>query len=110
MLEQEILTELQKLNANFDKSRQPLYKNFLAGFLHSLGAAGGTLILWGVTFWVLSLFSGQIIKSSTKFVEDLMANINWAKIMPQPKMLELPQGFNLNSIDLNSLQGQLESQ
>ncbi len=103
MLEQEILAQLQLLNQNFEKSKRPLYKSFLSGFLHSLGAALGTILIWGISIWVFSLFSKQILASSVKIMETMMASINWDKIIPKPKLFEVPSGFNLKDLNLEQL-------
>jgi|GEM_PF-2162388 len=96
MLEQEILQELQKLNTNVEKQNKlGIRKSFLNGFLYSLGNAFGTLLIGAITLYIVSLFSSQIIKSTTTYVESIMQNINWQKIIPQPKLFELPSNFNL---------------
>lgn len=111
MLEQEILNELKLLNQNFDKSKRPLYKSFLSGFLHSLGAALGTIIIWGISIWVFSLFSKQILASSIKLMETMVSSINWEKIIPKPKLFEIPSGINIKDLNLEKLDpSSLESQ
>ncbi len=101
MLEQEILDELRLLNQNIKKKNSlasAIATSFLNGLVYSLGSLFGTAVIAGVFLYMFTQFSGRLIAPTTDFIEKIMQNIKWDKVLPKPKMFELPQSFDFNKI------------
>ena len=82
--EQEILAELKKINDQLAKQSNGVGKNFLLGFFHSLGTFVGYIAIVLILAYFASKFNFMAIMS--KSFEDMMSQINWTKIVPQPKI------------------------
>lgn len=87
--EPEILQELQKINVRLDQltSHKKAYgREFLSGFLRSLGYTFGTLIILAISFYFLSKINfNQIV---TDYIKQFM-----------PKPIEINVPFSPPSLD-----------
>lgn len=89
-MEQDILSELQKLNSKIDRFTKPsrfVFLNFLGGAARSLGAIFGTLVF----FFILAYFLSQInlTKPISQWIESTLSQVKWERvIMPQIQTIE----------------------
>jgi hypothetical protein len=93
----QILEELKKLNQNLDRlnSRnnpaKNILNNFSAGILHSFGSiVGSIVILLAFIYFASRLNLTQMIARS---FEQMMSQVSWSKIIPQPKIQLDPSIF-----------------
>lgn len=83
MSDQEILTELKKINDNISRqAHKTVINSFLSGFFHAFGSFFGTLAL----FLLLFVFASQLnlTKVLSQQFEQFMSTINWEKVVPAP--------------------------
>ena len=89
--------QLKKLNDKLDqfgnKSKFMIYSanpfkfaiaNFIAGTFFALGRLFGNIAVFGAIIYFLSQIN--LTPMITKWMENTLAQINWQKIVPQPKM------------------------
>lgn len=82
----QLLSQLTKLNQRLDILTNPVKNasyNFISGIFRSLGSLFGTVILAGIIFYFFS--NVDFVKPITTWVEQIMTQINWEKIVPTPK-------------------------
>ena len=105
--ETQLTQQLKKLNNQLDEfgnknkfmiySANPLkfaWANFIAGTFFSLGRLFGSIAIFGVMIYIFSKMNLGSFFSS--WMENTMSQINWEKIIPQPKMqLDLDNINNL---------------
>ena len=106
MLEQEILDELRLLNQNIKKKNTlgtSVLASFLTGIVYSLGSFSGTAVVAGVFLYTFSQFSGKLIAPTSEFFERIIQNIKWDKVLPKPKIIEIPSSFNLKDLNLDTI-------
>lgn len=86
MSDQEILIELQKINQQLAKSntKKTVFNSFLAGFFHSFGSFIGTAALFLLALALASQLNWT--QALSQQFEKFMSEINWEKIVPQPKV------------------------
>jgi uncharacterized membrane protein len=91
--EDQILTELQKINQRLAKKNifYTAWDNFVAGFFHSFGNLVGTLLIILALIYITSRFN--VTKIFTDSFEQFMSQINWTKIVPQPRIQIDPNLF-----------------
>jgi len=85
--EEELLEEIKKINRRLSVIDNPLKNasySFISGIFRSLGSLFGTVIVTGVLFYLFSQLN--LTKTITDFVQSVMENINWAKIVPTPSV------------------------
>lgn len=103
MLEQEILQELKNISQKLDKSNglaRKMYGSFFAGMMQSLGYLLGWILALFIGIYVISLLKIDLVGLSSKLIEQSFSRINWQKIMPAPKLIEVPSNFNLKDFGL----------
>jgi hypothetical protein len=80
---QEILSELKKLNNRFFVFNTNPFKfgifNFLGGTFHSLGTIFGTVIITSVLVYLFSRAS--FTKSISSWIENTLNQVKWEKIL-----------------------------
>lgn len=90
---QEIISELQKINQKIDNYIHPLKRfwvSFLNGTFYALGAIFGTLIIAYALIYVFSQFN--FTASVSKWIETTMSQINWTKVIaPQTQIIQEKQ-------------------
>jgi len=81
--EEQILIELKEINRKL-KGKDSLLMSFFSGFFHSIGSLAATLAIFAVGFYFLSQF--DVVGQTTKWIESIMSQIDWGKIMPTPQV------------------------
>ncbi|MFA6602478.1 MAG: DUF5665 domain-containing protein [Candidatus Shapirobacteria bacterium] len=83
--DQDLIDQLKILNRRLDIINNPFKNagyNFVSGIFRSLGSLFGTIVVAGAIFYFFS--SVDLVKPITTWVENIMSQINWEKIVPTP--------------------------
>ncbi|MBU1088645.1 hypothetical protein KKA02_02090 [Patescibacteria group bacterium] len=105
--ETQLTQQLKKLNNKLDEfgnknkfmiySANPLkfaWANFTAGIFFSLGRLFGSIVIFAATIYIFSKMNlGNFFSN---WMENTMSQVNWEKVIPQPKMQ-----LDLNDLDLD---------
>ena len=84
---EKILLELQKMNQEIKYFRNPYkhaFRQFGAGMFHALGSLFGTFIL--AALFIYFMRQVDLVKPITRWIEDVMSQINWNQIIPTPQL------------------------
>ncbi len=84
---QELLSELQKINRRLDIVNNPFknaFYNLIAGFFRAIGNLIGTLVIAYIVYFFLSQIN--LVKPASQFIESLLSDVNWQKIIPTPSI------------------------
>ena len=72
------------------------WANFMAGTFFSLGRLFGSIAIFGAMIYIFSKMNlGNFFSN---WMKNTMSQINWEKVIPQPKMQ-----MDLNNLDLDGL-------
>lgn len=87
---QEIISELQKINQKIDNYINPLkryWASFLNGTFYALGAIFGTLIIASALIYIFSRFNYTAAISN--WLSSTLSQVNWNKIVaPQVQTIQ----------------------
>lgn len=103
IMDQEILQELKNISQKLDKFNslsRKMYGSFFAGMMQSLGYMLGWVLALFIGIYLISLLKIDLIGLSSKLIEQSFSRINWQKIIPTPKVLEIPSNFNLKDLGI----------
>lgn len=82
--DQEIITELKKINQQLSSQKSGPARNFFNGLFYSFGIfAGYIIIILSLAYFATQYNWAQLLGKS---FESMMSQINWEKIVPQPKI------------------------
>lgn len=99
---EEIISELKRLNKNLDKINHPgkhILSNFVGGAAHTLGAIFGTLIIVSAIFFVLSKIN--LSEPISNWIEDTLNKVRWDKITAPPIQQQIQQIQTIESQTIN---------
>lgn len=102
-MDQEILQELKNISQKLDRSNslgRKMYGSFVGGMMQSLGYMVGWVLALFISIYLISLLKIDLVGLSSKLIEQSFSRINWQKIMPAPKLIEIPSNFNLKDLGL----------
>jgi hypothetical protein len=89
MSDQEILSELKKINRQLAKNN--IFTHFWSGMMYSLGYFIGTVTIILVIAFFATRYDWAAILS--KSIESTMSKVNWSKVIPQPR-IEITSPFS----------------